>query len=56
VSWEASAGAQEYSVMIVAAGPGLIAAELTSGLETTFSSVVHEGLATLYVEALTFVK
>jgi hypothetical protein len=55
VSWEASAGAQEYSVMIVAAGPGIIAAELTSDLETTFTSVVHDGLATLYVEAVTIV-
>ncbi len=52
VRWEASAGAQEYSVMIVAAGPGIIAAEHTSALETTFA-VVHTGLATLYVDAVT---
>lgn len=52
VSWEASAGAQEYSVMIVAASPGILAAERTSALETTFA-VVHTGLATLYVEAVT---
>jgi len=53
VSWEASAGAQEYSVMIVGVGSGIIAAERTSALETTFSPLVHTGLATLYVESVT---
>ncbi len=52
VSWEASAGAQEYRVMIVAARPGMLADELTSSLETTLSPPAYEGLATLYVEAV----
>jgi hypothetical protein len=55
VSWESSTGAEEYSVMIVAAGPGIIADELTSDLQTTFTPAAYEGLATLYVRAVTFV-
>ncbi|MBN1204340.1 MAG: hypothetical protein JXB05_05400 [Myxococcaceae bacterium] len=55
VSWESSVRAQEYRVMIVGDGAGILAMETTSALETTFSSVVHSGLATLYVQAVTFV-
>jgi hypothetical protein len=52
VAWEASAGAQGYGVMVVAAvAPGILATGSTSQLELTFPSVVHEGLATLYVWA-----
>ncbi len=54
VSWEDSIGAEEYRVMIVAT-TGMLGMENTSSLETTFSPIVHEGLATLYVQALAFV-
>lgn len=55
VSWESSLRAQEYRVMIVAADAGILAMENTNSLETTLSSIMHSGLATLYVEALSFV-
>ena len=53
VAWEASAGAQSYSVLVVAARPGLLASGTTGSLELIFSPVVHDGLATLFVRAVT---
>lgn len=52
VSWEASAGAQSFSVLVVAA-TGLLASETTEQLALTLPSMVHDGLATLYVRAVT---
>ncbi len=54
VSWESSISAEEYRVMIVAT-TGILGMENTTGMETTFSPIVYEGLATLYVQALAFV-
>lgn len=56
VSWQASASAQEYSVMVVAAGPGMIASASTSNLATTLEPMEYAGLATLYVQAVSFME
>ncbi|HLK99505.1 MAG TPA: hypothetical protein VK539_02930 [Myxococcaceae bacterium] len=55
VSWEASAGAMEYNVMVVAA-PGIIASDTTSNLETTLAPMEYTGLATLFVQATAFIS
>jgi len=41
-------------IMVVSAGPGMIAADFTSNLATTLEPVEYEGLATLFVEAVAY--